>query len=65
MRTELGDNVKVYIVRKYNKLTRWDCNHSTTFEEFEFPTKSPSVGIPKQSEERRLRYLRKRNIKPS
>lgn len=32
--------MKVYVVRKYNKLTRWDCNHSTTFEEFEFPTKA-------------------------
>nr|DAS52017.1 MAG TPA: hypothetical protein [Caudoviricetes sp.] len=31
--------MKVYIVRKYNKLTRWDCNHSAKFEEFEFPTK--------------------------
>ena len=27
--------MKVYIVRKYDKLTRWDCNHSTTFEEAE------------------------------
>lgn len=31
--------MKVYIVRKYNKLTCWDCNHSAKFEEFEFPTK--------------------------
>lgn len=31
--------MKVYIVRKYNKLTRWDCNHSAKIEEFEFPTK--------------------------
>ena len=31
--------MKVYIVRRYNKLTRWDCNHSAKFEEFEFPTK--------------------------
>jgi hypothetical protein len=26
-------------VRKYNKLARWDGNHSSKFEEFEFPTK--------------------------
>lgn len=35
--------MKVYIVRKYDKLTRWDCNHSTTFEEFEFPTKAEAM----------------------
>ena len=35
--------MKVYIVRKYNKLTRWDCNHSTTFEEFEFQTKEEAL----------------------
>lgn len=35
--------MKVYIVRKYNKRTRWDCNHSTTFEEFEFPTKAEAL----------------------
>lgn len=35
--------MKVYVVRKYNKLTRWDCNHSTTFEEFEFPTKEEAL----------------------
>lgn len=38
-----GDSVKVYIVRKYDKLTRWDCNHSTKFEEFEFPTKAEAM----------------------
>ena len=38
-----GDSVKVYIVRKYNKLARWDCNHSTQFEEFEFPTKAKAL----------------------
>ena len=38
-----GDSVKVYIVRKYNKLARWDCNHSTKFEEFEFPTKAKAL----------------------
>lgn len=43
MKTALGDDVKVYIVRKYDKLTRWDCNHSTKFEEFEFPTKAPAL----------------------
>lgn len=43
MRTESGDSVKVYIVRKYNKQTRWDCNHSTTFEEFEFKTKAEAM----------------------
>lgn len=35
--------MKVYIVRKYNKLTRWDCNHLTTFEELEFPTKAEAM----------------------
>lgn len=35
--------MKVYIVRKYNKLTRWDCNHSTTFEEIEFQTKEEAL----------------------
>jgi len=35
--------VKVYIVRKYDKLTRWDCNHSAKFEEFEFPTKAQAL----------------------
>jgi len=39
MKTELGDNMKVYVVRKYLKRTRWDCNHSTKFEEIEFQTK--------------------------
>ena len=31
--------MKVYVVRKYLKRTRWDCNHSTKFEEIEFQTK--------------------------
>lgn len=31
--------MKVYVVRKYLKRTRWDCNHSTNFEETEFQTK--------------------------
>lgn len=35
--------MKVYIVRKYNKLTLWDCNHSTKFEEFEFKTKEEAM----------------------
>lgn len=35
--------MKVYIVRKYNKLTRWDCNHSAKFEEFEFGTKAEAL----------------------
>ena len=35
--------MKVYIVRKYNKLTRWDCNHSTKFEEIEFQTKEEAL----------------------
>jgi len=39
----LGDNVKVYIVRKYNKYVRWDGNHSSKFEEFEFPTKEEAM----------------------
>lgn len=43
MRTASGDSMKVYIVRKYNKLTRWDCNHSEKFEEFEFPTKAEAL----------------------
>lgn len=46
MKMEWGDNVKntkVWIVRKYKKRTRWDCNHSTTFEEFEFQTKEEAL----------------------
>ena len=43
MKTALGDDVKVYIVRKYDKLTRLDCNHSTTFEEIEFQTKEEAL----------------------
>lgn len=43
MRTASGDSMKVYIVRKYNKLTRWDCNHSKNFEEFEFETKEEAM----------------------
>ena len=39
--------MKVYIVRKYDKLTRWDCNHSTTFEEFEFETKAEAMKFRK------------------
>lgn len=35
--------MKVYIVRKYNKLTRWDCNHSTGFKEYEFETKDEAL----------------------
>lgn len=35
--------MKVYIVRKYNKRTRWDCNHSAKFKEFEFPTKTKAM----------------------
>ena len=43
MKTEWGDNVKVYIVRKYNKLTCWDCNHSAKFDEIEFKTKAEAM----------------------
>ena len=43
MRTELGDSMKVYVVRKYKKRTRLDCNHSTTFEEIEFQTKEEAL----------------------
>ena len=35
--------MKVYIVRKYNKLVRWDGNHSSKFEEFEFQTKEEAL----------------------
>lgn len=35
--------MKVYVVRKYLKRTRWDCNHSTTFEEIEFQTKEEAL----------------------
>lgn len=35
--------MKVYVVRKYLKRTRWDVNHSTTFEEFEFQTKEEAL----------------------
>ena len=43
MKTALGDNMKVYVVRKYLKRTRWDCNHSTKFEEIEFQTKEEAL----------------------
>ena len=43
MKMVWGDSVKVYVVRKYNKLTRWDCNHSAKFEEFEFKTKAEAL----------------------
>lgn len=43
MKTVWGDSVKVYVVRKYNKLTRWDCNHSAKFEELEFKTKAEAL----------------------
>lgn len=43
MKTEWGDSVKVYIVRKYKKRTRWDVNHSTKFEEIEFQTKEEAL----------------------
>ena len=45
MKTALGDNMKVYVVRKYLKRTRWDCNHSTKFEEIEFQTKRRGAGL--------------------
>lgn len=35
--------MKVYVVRKYLKRTRWDVNHSTKFEEIEFPTKEEAL----------------------
>lgn len=35
--------MKVYVVRKYLKRTRWDCNHSTKFEEIEFKTKEEAL----------------------
>lgn len=35
--------MKVYVVRKYEKIARWDCNHSTKFEEIEFPTKEEAM----------------------
>lgn len=35
--------MKVYVIRKYLKRTRWDCNHSTTFEEIEFQTKEEAL----------------------
>ena len=35
--------MKVYVVRKYLKRTRWDCNHSTTFEEIKFQTKEEAL----------------------
>lgn len=43
MRTESGDNVKVYIVRKYDKFSRWDAIHSASFKEFEFKTKAEAM----------------------
>lgn len=35
--------MKVYVIRKYLKRTRWDCNHSTKFEEIEFQTKEEAL----------------------
>lgn len=35
--------MKVYIVRKYDKLTRWDAFHSAGFKEFEFKTKAEAM----------------------
>lgn len=35
--------MKVYVVRKYLKRTRWDVNHSTKFEEIEFQTKEKAL----------------------
>ena len=43
MKTASGDSMKVYVVRKYLKRTRWDCNHSTNFEEIEFQTKEEAL----------------------
>lgn len=43
MRTESGDSMKVYVIRKYLKRTRWDCNHLTKFEEIEFQTKEEAL----------------------
>lgn len=35
--------MKTYVVRKYDKIVHWDCNHSTKFEEFEFKTKEEAM----------------------
>lgn len=35
--------MKVYVVRKYDKIVRWDCNYSTKFKEIEFPTKEEAM----------------------
>lgn len=35
--------MKVYVVRKYLKRTRWDGNHSTKFEEIEFQSKEEAL----------------------
>lgn len=43
MKMASGDNMKVYVVRKYLKRTRWDVNHSTKFEEIEFQTKEEAL----------------------
>ena len=43
MKTVSGDSMKVYVIRKYLKRTRWDCNHSTKFEEIEFQTKEEAL----------------------
>ena len=43
MKTASGDSMKVYVVRKYLKRTRWDVNHSTKFEEIEFQTKEEAL----------------------
>lgn len=47
-------NTKVWIVRKYKKRTRWDCNHSATFEEFEFKTKAEALEFRNSQKKRRL-----------
>ena len=43
MKTVSGDSMKVYVIRKYLKRTRWDCNYSTKFEEIEFQTKEEAL----------------------
>jgi hypothetical protein len=43
MKMASGDSMKVYVVRKYLKRTRWDVNHSTKFEEIEFQTKEEAL----------------------
>lgn len=43
--------MKVYVVRKYLKVTRMECNRTSPFEEVEFQTKEEAIAY-RQSQKR-------------